>query len=196
MPSSRIFIWQHITKLTPEEVQQAIPLHHPIWVRTEPDDIAFADRHATPSDLSQRFIVGLGMSRPGPMIPPLLVTDAQRVVLEGWLRRRATAQALTQRSRIVLECAEGHSVTEVSRRLRVAPDTVRTWRRRFIEHGLDGLGDEPRPGVPRKITDEDVERVIVKTLESTPKNATHWRTGQGRWPGRACPHRSRLTVAR
>ncbi|CAM5434509.1 IS630 family transposase ISMsm2 [Streptomyces antimycoticus] len=65
---------------------------------------------------------------------------------------------------------------EVSRRLRVAPDTVRTWRRRFLEHGLDGLSDESRPGVPRKITDADVERVIVKTLEEAPKNATHWST--------------------
>ncbi|GAA2774596.1 IS630-like element ISMsm2 family transposase [Streptomyces virens] len=53
---------------------------------------------------------------------------------------------------------------------------VRTWRRRFLERGLDGLSDEPRPGVPRKITDADVERVIVKTLEEKPKNATHWST--------------------
>ncbi|MFD5392291.1 helix-turn-helix domain-containing protein, partial [Streptomyces sp. NPDC127074] len=67
------------------------------------------------------------------------LTDAQRAVLEGWVRRRSTAQALAQRSRIVLECAEGRSIMEVSRRLRVAPDTVRTWRRRFLEHGLDGL---------------------------------------------------------
>ncbi|MGW5773321.1 helix-turn-helix domain-containing protein, partial [Streptomyces longwoodensis] len=104
------------------------------------------------------------------------VTDAQRAVLEGWLRRRRTAQALAQRSRIVLECAEGHSIMEVSRRLQIAPDTVRTWRRRFIDRGLDGLCDDPRPGVPRKITDADVERVIVKTLEETPKNATHWST--------------------
>ncbi|GCE02271.1 IS630 family transposase [Embleya hyalina] len=115
------------------------------------------------------------MSRPGPKIPPLSVTDAQRAVLEGWLRHRTTAQALAQRSRIVLECAEGHSVMEVSRRLGIAPDTVRT-RRRFPEHGLDRLGNEPRPGVPRKITDADVEPVIVKTLEETPKNATHWST--------------------
>ncbi|WP_411093597.1 helix-turn-helix domain-containing protein [Streptomyces sp. 049-1] len=100
------------------------------------------------------------------------VTDAQRAVLEGWLRRRATAQA----SRIALECAEGHSIMEVSRRLRIASDTVRTWRRRFIERGLDGLCDDPRPGVPRKITDADVERVIIKTLEEKPKNATHWST--------------------
>lgn len=65
---------------------------------------------------------------------------------------------------------------EVSRRLRVSPDTVRTRRRRFLERGLDGLCDDPRPGVPRKITDADVERVIVKTLEEKPKNATHWST--------------------
>ncbi|WP_445281052.1 helix-turn-helix domain-containing protein [Streptomyces sp. DSM 118148] len=114
------------------------------------------------------------MSRPGPKIPPLSVTDAQRAVLAGWLRRRTTAQALAQRSRIVLECAEGRSIMEVSRQLRIAPDTVRTWRLRFIERGLDGLCDDPRPGVPRKVTDADVERVIVKTLEETPKNATHW----------------------
>ncbi|GCD33360.1 IS630 family transposase [Streptomyces chrestomyceticus JCM 4735] len=76
----------------------------------------------------------------------------------------------------MLECAEGRSILEVSRRLRIAPDTVRTWRRRCLERGLDGLCDEPRPGVPRKITDADVERVIVKTLEERPKNATHWST--------------------
>ncbi|WP_282102828.1 helix-turn-helix domain-containing protein [Streptomyces sp. RK75] len=68
------------------------------------------------------------MSRPGPKIPPLSLTDAQRTVLEGWVRRRSTAQALAQRSRIVLECADGHSIMEVSRRLCVTPDTVRTWR--------------------------------------------------------------------
>ncbi|MER6308646.1 IS630 family transposase [Streptomyces sp. NPDC001657] len=116
------------------------------------------------------------MSRPGPKIPPLSVTDAQRAVLEGWVRRCSTAQSLAQRSRIVLECAGGHSIMEVSRRLGVTADMVRTWRRRFLERGLDGLADEPRPGVPRKITDADVERVIVKTLEEKPKNATHWST--------------------
>ncbi|WP_416531566.1 IS630 family transposase [Streptomyces coelicoflavus] len=116
------------------------------------------------------------MSRPGPKIPPLSVTDAQRDVLEGWVRRRSTAQSLAQRSRIILACAEGHSILEVSRRLGVTADMVRTWRRRFLERGLDGLSDEPRPGVPRKITDADVERVIVKTLEEKPKNATHWST--------------------
>ncbi|GLV82460.1 hypothetical protein Slala03_21490 [Streptomyces lavendulae subsp. lavendulae] len=102
------------------------------------------------------------------------VTDAQRAALEGWVRRRSTAQALALRSRIVLESADGHSIAEVSRRLGIAPGTVRTWRRRFLDRGLEGMHDDPRPGVPRKITDADVERVIVKTLEETPKNATHW----------------------
>ncbi|MFE5677690.1 helix-turn-helix domain-containing protein [Streptomyces erythrochromogenes] len=99
------------------------------------------------------------------------MTDAQRAVLEGWVRRRSTAQALALRSRIVLESADGNSIAEVSRRLGIAPETVRTWRRGFLDRGLEGMHDEPRPGVPRKITDADVERVIVKTLEETPKNA-------------------------
>ncbi|MFE0722975.1 MULTISPECIES: helix-turn-helix domain-containing protein [Streptomyces] len=76
----------------------------------------------------------------------------------------------------MLEYAEGHSIMELSRRLKVASDTVRTWRRRFLERGLDGLSDEPGPGVLRKITDADAERVIVKTLEGKPKNATRWST--------------------
>ncbi|MFI8829307.1 helix-turn-helix domain-containing protein [Streptomyces sp. NPDC053431] len=116
-------------------------------------------------------------SAKGVRVQSLSVTDAQRAVLEGWVRRRTTAQALAQRSRIVLECAESHSpLMDVPRRLRITPDMVRTWRRRFLERGLDGLCDDPRPGVPRKITDADVERLIVKTLEVTPRNATHWST--------------------
>ncbi|MCC5475778.1 helix-turn-helix domain-containing protein [Streptomyces barringtoniae] len=92
------------------------------------------------------------------------------------MRRRSTAQALALRSRIVPECAEGHSIMEVSRRLKAAPDTVRTWRSRFLARGLDGLPDEPRPGVPRKNTDADVERAIVETLEEKPANDTYWST--------------------
>ncbi|MFI7097735.1 IS630 family transposase [Streptomyces lydicus] len=97
-------------------------------------------------------------------------------MLQSWVRRRSSAQALALRSRIVLESADGHAIAEVARRLGITTDTVRTWRRRFLERRLDGLCDEPRPGVPRKITDADVERVIVKTLEETPKGATHWST--------------------
>ncbi|MEU7109990.1 IS630 family transposase [Streptomyces stramineus] len=97
-------------------------------------------------------------------------------MLQSWVRRRSSAQSLALRSRIVLESADGHAIAEVARRLGVTTDTVRAWRRRFLERRLDGLCDEPRPGVPRKITDADVERVIVKTLEETPKDATHWST--------------------
>ncbi|MBT2382197.1 IS630 family transposase [Streptomyces sp. ISL-11] len=97
-------------------------------------------------------------------------------MLQSWVRRRSSAQSLVLRSRIVLESADGRAIAEVARRLGVTTDTVRAWRRRFLERRLDGLCDEPRPGVPRKITDADVERVIVKTLEETPKDATHWST--------------------
>ncbi|MET9675962.1 IS630 family transposase [Streptomyces sp. NPDC006482] len=97
-------------------------------------------------------------------------------MLQSWVRRRSSAQPLALRSRIVLESADGHAIAEVARRLGITTDTVRAWRRRFLERRLDGLCDEPRPGVPRKITDADVERVIVKTLEETPKDATHWST--------------------
>jgi transposase len=83
---------------------------------------------------------------------------------------------LALRARIVLTAAEGLSSTEVARRLGVQVATVRKWRNRFAEHRLDGLVDEPRPGQPRKITDAQVEEVIVKTLESTPRDATHWST--------------------
>ncbi|MER7111773.1 IS630 family transposase [Streptomyces sp. NPDC000229] len=97
-------------------------------------------------------------------------------MLQSWVRRRSSAQSLALRSRIVLESADGHAIAEVARRLGITTDTVRAWRRRFLERRLDGLCDEPRSGVPRKITDADVERVIIKTLEETPKDATDWST--------------------
>ncbi len=97
-------------------------------------------------------------------------------ILEGYTQRRKTAQALALRARIVLACAAGLSNKAVAARERVTPQTVGKWRRRFVEHGLDGLLDEPRPGVPRKIDDAVVESVIVRTLESQPPDATHWST--------------------
>ncbi|MDE1675269.1 IS630 family transposase [Nocardia gipuzkoensis] len=90
-------------------------------------------------------------------------------MLTGWARRWKSA-----RSRIVLACAEGLSNTDVAARKRVSLPTVGKWRRRFLERRLDGLGDEPRPGGPCTITDEQVEQVIVATLERQPRNATHW----------------------
>jgi transposase len=104
------------------------------------------------------------------------LTDDERDQLEVWTRRRTSAQALAQRSRIVLAAAEGLNNTEIAARLGVHRNMVAKWRRRFAEYRLDGLTDEPRPGQPRKISDAQVEQVIVKTLESTPKDATHWST--------------------
>ena len=97
-------------------------------------------------------------------------------ILEGYTQRRKTAQALALRARIVLGCAAGLSNKAVAAHERVTPQTVGKWRRRFVEHGLDGLLDEPRPGAPRKIDDAKVENVIVQTLESRPPRATHWST--------------------
>src|SRR5213596_2778467 len=92
------------------------------------------------------------------------LTDDERAQLEAWARRRTSAQALAQRSRIVLLAADGLNNTEIAERLGVHRPMVRKWRLRFSEHRLDGLTDEPRPGQPRKITDAKVEEVIVKTL--------------------------------
>jgi transposase len=107
---------------------------------------------------------------------PIELTGDERAQLEGWARRRTSAQALALRSRVVLLAAEGLNNTEIAERLGVHRPMVRKWRGRFAEHRLDGLTDEPRPGRPRTVTDEQVEEVIVKTLETTPKDATHWST--------------------
>jgi len=104
------------------------------------------------------------------------LSEDERAQLESWARRRSSAQALAQRSRVVLLASEGLNNTEIAERLGVHRPMVRKWRSRFAEFRLDGLIDEPRPGKPRTISDEQVEQVIVKTLESTPKDATHWST--------------------
>ncbi|WP_431910791.1 IS630 family transposase [Amycolatopsis thermoflava] len=113
---------------------------------------------------------------PSPKLVPLTLSDDERRTLEGWTRRRTTAQALALRARIVLACAEGGSNTDVARRLSLDRHTVTKWRARFVADRLDGLSDEPRPGRPRTISDEQVEQVVVTTLETKPANATHWST--------------------
>jgi transposase len=100
----------------------------------------------------------------------------ERETLERWSRRPKTAQALALRARLILTSAAGNKNREVAAAFHVTRPTVGKWRARFIERRLDGLLDEPRPGAPRKISDRDVEEVITKTLESTPKDATHWST--------------------
>jgi transposase len=113
---------------------------------------------------------------PFPVAVPIELAEGEREQLESWSRRRTSAQALALRSRIVLAAAEGLKNTEIAERLAVDHATVRKWRGRFAADRLDGLVDEPRPGRPRTVSDAQVEEVIVKTLESTPKNATHWST--------------------
>jgi transposase len=108
----------------------------------------------------------------------IVLTDDQRQTLQRWARRGSSSQALALRCRIVLACAQGLSNLAVGARLGVHPATAAKWRRRFAARRLEGLVDEPRPGVPRTITDTQVEEVIVKTLEETPQGATHWSTRQ------------------
>jgi len=108
--------------------------------------------------------------------PAIELTDEEREALEGYARRRTTSQALALRARIILRCAQGGENTAIAAEMRISRSAVGRWRSRFAEQRLDGLHDEPRPGAPRKISDEAVERVIVRTLESTPKGATHWST--------------------
>jgi transposase len=114
---------------------------------------------------------------PSPKLEPLVLSAQERQVLEGWARQRKTSQALAVRSRIVLACADGASVTAVAADLKVS----RGYRAQVAGPvpGLaaGGLGDEPRPGAPRTITDEQVELVITKTLEERgPGVDTHWST--------------------
>jgi transposase len=116
------------------------------------------------------------MTHPGTPAAVVVLSDDERETLERWARRPKSAQALALRCRIVLACAQGGSNTEIGERLGVTRGTVAKWRTRFIDKRLDGLYDEPRPGAPRTVSDDDVERVIVKTLEETPANATHWST--------------------
>ncbi len=113
------------------------------------------------------------MARPK---PELALSDDERQTLTRWANRPKSAQRLALRARIVLACAEEPSNKAVAARLGVCRGTVNTWRARFVARRLDGLADEPRPGAPRTVTDEAVERVVTRTLETKPTNATHWST--------------------
>jgi transposase len=104
----------------------------------------------------------------------LTLTDGEREQLVSWSRRAKSAQSLALRSRIVLACAQGLDNKHVAAKVGVVPATVSKWRRRFVDKRLDGLLDEPRPGGPRSITDEQIEAVVVATVERTPRDATHW----------------------
>lgn len=102
----------------------------------------------------------------------LVLSNEERLALERLANRRKSAQAMATRARIVMCCAKGDTNRDVAAKLGVSEAMVGKWRRRFVEHRLDGLSDDPRPGVPRSVTDDQVEKVIVKTLEEKPADAT------------------------
>lgn len=107
---------------------------------------------------------------------PLILTDMEQQHLTSMAHRARTVPHLARRARIVLACADGAPNKVVAQRLRVTPATVGKWRTRFVETRVEGLIDEPRPGAPRSISDARVEQVVVRTLETTPRDATHWST--------------------
>ena len=106
----------------------------------------------------------------------LVITEVERRELVRLTKRAQVNRLLAFRARLVLACADETPNTAVARRFRTTNATVGKWRKRFLEERLDGLYDEPRVGAPRTITDEEVEAVIVKTLETLPQGETHWST--------------------
>src|SRR5262249_46261962 len=116
---------------------------------------------------------GMGTGRPKVGV---ILTAEERQRLESLAHRSRSAPHVARRARVVLACAAGADNKVVARRLHVTPATVCKWRGRFVRQRLDGLYDEPRPGAPRTITDEQVEQVIIRTLETTPSGATHLST--------------------
>lgn len=106
----------------------------------------------------------------------LIITDEERERLESLAHRARSQAVLARRARVVLACGEGLDNQAVAKKLRCSRGMVGKWRARFLEARLEGLYDEPRPGAPRKVTDVQVEQVVIQTLESTPRGQTHWST--------------------
>lgn len=104
----------------------------------------------------------------------VVLNDEDRTFLQAEVRRRKAPRSRSDRCRIVLLCAEGLQSKEVAERLGVHEHTVGKWRRRFVQGGIEGLTDEYRAGRPRTVPDAQVAQVIERTLNTTPKDATHW----------------------
>ena len=122
----------------------------------------------------------------------LILTDEERDRLQSLAHRARSQSLLARRARVVLACAEGLDNKTVARKMRVSLGMVGKWRARFLQARLEGLYDEPRPGAPRKVSDAEVERVVIQTLESTPRGETHWSTrGMAKATGL-----SRMTISR
>ncbi len=114
------------------------------------------------------------MARTGRPKTALVLSPEETATLTRWARRPSSAQALALRSRIVLACAGGSDNKTVAAELSTSHATVGKWRARFVAERLDGLVDEPRPGAKRTVSDEQVEALIVKTLQEKPVDASHW----------------------
>jgi transposase len=112
----------------------------------------------------------------GPKPLPITLTADERAKLTDWANRPTSAQRLAARARLVLLAADGWTNAAIAARLHLTLPTVRKWRERFAAQRLDGLTDDPRPGTPRTLTDAQVEAAVTRTLEATPKDATHWST--------------------
>ena len=122
----------------------------------------------------------------------LVLTDEERDRLQSLAHRARSQPLLARRARVVLACAEGLDNKAVARKLRTSLGMVGKWRSRFLKARLEGLYDEPRPGAPRKVSDAEVERIVIQTLESTPRGETHWSTrGMAKATGL-----SRMTISR
>ncbi len=122
-------------------------------------------------------LAGLGdQPRSGRPTADIVLSDEERTELQRYVRRRTIEERLATRARIILLCADGLNNAEVARQVGRGSSTVGKWRRRFAEERLDGLSDLDRPGGPRKIGDELIEELVVRTLETTPKGETHWST--------------------
>src|SRR5215813_552968 len=107
---------------------------------------------------------------------PLVLTEAEREQLQSLAHRSRSQPLLARRARVVLACADGLDNQTAARKLRCSLGMVGKWRSRFLKSRLEGLYDEPRPGTPRKVTDKQIEEIIIQTLESTPRGQTHWST--------------------
>jgi len=123
---------------------------------------------------------------------PLILTEEEWNRLQSLAHRARSQPLLARRARVVLACSEGLDNQSVARKLRVSLGMVGKWRARFLKARLEGLYDEPRPGAPRTVSDEQVEQVVIETLESTPRGETHWSTrGLAKATGL-----SRMTISR
>jgi transposase len=132
--------------------------------------------------LSQKYMIEISPSRrlqymrTGRPKQALVLSEEERERLESLAHRARSQPALARRARVVLGCAEGLDNKAVAKKLRCSLGMVGKWRSRFLKTRLEGLYDEPRPGAPRKVTDEQIEHILIQTLETTPRGQTHWST--------------------